>query len=176
MNIEVKDVVGWHEVLDAARETVWKSPSEEGSEPSLGFKKQILESEHSPLRLRMLKIRMVGIPYFLSVHLVRHKHGVEHFVSTQRDDRNPDRNVSRKDMPQGALVNHTMYINAQELMFISRRRLCGKADPDMRRLWRSVIDEVAKIDPVLAEYCVPMCKYRNGCHEANPCGVYKSTK
>ena len=175
MKIEVKDVVGWHEVLDAARETVWKNPVEEGHEPSLAFKKQILEDEHSPIRVRMLKIRMIGIPYFLSVHLVRHKYGVEHFVSTQRDDRNPERKMSRKDMPQGALVNHTMYINAQELMFISRRRLCGKADPDMRNLWRSVIDKVREIDPVLADYCVPMCVYRNGCHEANPCGVYKST-
>lgn len=117
----------------------------------------------------MLKIRMVGIPYFLSVHLVRHKFGVEHFVSTQRDDRNEGRKVSRKDLPQGALVNHTMYINAQELMFISRRRLCGMADPDMRKLWEAVVEEVRKVDPILAEYCVPMCVYRGKCHEQNPC-------
>lgn len=43
--------------------------------------------EHSPLRQDEYCIEMKNIPSFVSVHMVRHKIGVEHFVLTSRDDR-----------------------------------------------------------------------------------------
>lgn len=39
-------------------------------------------SEHSPIRTQLFWIEMLNIPTFVSVHLVRHKIGVEHFVQS----------------------------------------------------------------------------------------------
>ena len=50
------------------------------------LKKKYLTSEHSPIRYLRFIIRM-EIPYCNSVHFVRHKLGVEHFVQSQRNDR-----------------------------------------------------------------------------------------
>ena len=43
--------------------------------------------EHSPIRTQLFAVEMVGIPTFVSVHLTRHKIGVEHWVQTNREDR-----------------------------------------------------------------------------------------
>ena len=48
---------------------------------------KIYKCEHSPIRTQMFWIEVLGIPSFASVHFVRHKIGVEHFVSTNREDR-----------------------------------------------------------------------------------------
>lgn len=166
MQVTAEQLVGWNEALNDARETVHRDPKT--GEPTANFKRAILDSEHSPCRSVLYRIRFVGIPYWVSVHLVRHKYGVEHFVSTQRTDRTgEDRTAKTQDAP----VNHTMVINAQEIMFISRRRLCAKASPETREAWSMAVMAIRAVDPILAEYCVPMCEYRGGyCHEANGCG------
>ena len=48
---------------------------------------KMYKSEHSPIRTQMFWIEMEDIPTFVSVHLVRHKIGVEHFVKSNRLDR-----------------------------------------------------------------------------------------
>lgn len=166
MHVEVEQLVGWNEALNAARNTVNALPRE--GEPSEKFKREILDAEHSPCRIPTYRVRMSGIPYWVSVHLVRHKHGVEHFVSTQRTDRT---GKFRDVLPQDAPVNHTMVLNAQEFMFISRRRLCRTASVETRSVWSEVVRALREVDPVLADFCVPMCVYRGGfCHEAYGCG------
>ena len=93
------------------------------------------------------------------------KYGVEHFVSSNRSDRNGgNENIGRMSP-----VNHMMIINAQELMFISRRRLCGKAMKETREVWEAVVAELKKVDPIVADYCVPMCIYRGECFEPESC-------
>jgi hypothetical protein len=163
MEIKIKKLTDWSVALDAARYTVWKSPV--SKEPSEKFKRDICESEHSPLRAILFQVEMIGIPTAVSVHLVRHKYGVEHYVSSNRSDRNGgNENIGRMSP-----VNHMMIVNAQELMFISRRRLCKQAMAETREVWQAVVDELQKVDPIVAEYCVPMCVYRGGCHEINSC-------
>lgn len=163
MEIKIKRLTDWSVALDAARYTVWKSPI--GTEPSEKFMRNICRSEHSPLRTVMFQVEMIGIPTAVSVHLVRHKYGVEHFVSSNRSDRNGgNENIGRMSP-----VNHMMIINAQELMFISRRRLCGQAMKETREVWQAVVDELKKVDPIVADYCVPMCVYRGECFEPNSC-------
>src|SRR5687768_12656406 len=44
-------------------------------------------TEHSPVRVRMFWLELLEIPTFVSVHLTRHKIGVDHFVQSMRDDR-----------------------------------------------------------------------------------------
>lgn len=80
--IEYQD--NWQAVKNRAMETIGL---ESGKYPDSKWKREILLAEHSPIRLIELTIRMKGIPYWVSVHLVRHKYGIEHFVSTQRTDR-----------------------------------------------------------------------------------------
>ena len=101
------------------------------------------------------------------MHFVRHKFGIEHFVSTQRSDRT---GVSRDESRQDAPVMHECFANAQAVMFISRRRLCGQASPETRAAWRLVVDEIAKHEPEVAACCVPECVYRGFCPEFKPCG------
>ena len=135
--------------------------------PTSEWKEKLLKSEHSPIRTLWFAFKM-EIPYWVSVHFVRHKYGVEHFVSTQRDDRNND-NVSRANKPQGEFVSHVMYVNAQELMCMARRRLCNQASPETQEVMKAIVKEVVKTNPEFKNLLVPMCEYQNGCPEFKPC-------
>ena len=165
-NIKFLKVKGtWREVADAARTTI---RLDEGTkEPSSAWKKRILLAEHSPIRKLCFNWKWSDLPYWVSVHFVRHKYGIEHFVSTQRTDRTGE---ARDDKRQDAPVVHECFANAQSVMFISRRRLCGQASPETRAAWKLVVDEIAKVEPEVAECCVPECVYRGFCPEFKPCG------
>lgn len=73
--MKVKDfkISGWTDALNAARNTVSKEPLDK--EPSDTWKKKILLAEHSPIRLVKLDWKWIDLKYWVSVHLVRHKHG-----------------------------------------------------------------------------------------------------
>ena len=60
MKIEITKVTDWQRVVDAARFTQGKKSL--GHEPSDEFKKQMILSEHSPLRELEFDIKMYGIP------------------------------------------------------------------------------------------------------------------
>lgn len=169
MKVEVLNYQdNWQAVKDAAMNTVG---SETGKYPSPAWKRKILLAEHSPIRLIELTIRMRDIPYWVSVHLVRHKIGIEHWVRTQRTDRT---GVDRNELPQGALVDHTIRVNAQALITISRKRLCRQASPETRAVWQAVIQAVKEVEPELASVCHPDCIYRGFCPEMKGCGYAES--
>jgi len=134
---------------------------------SIELKKKYLTSEHSPIRYLRFIIRM-EIPYCNSVHFVRHKLGVEHFVQSQRNDRQD--NYDRTKAPQDAPVSHMMVVNAQELMFMARKRLCGKADIDTQKIMRAIVREVLKTNPEFKDVLVPQCQYLHACPEFVSCG------
>ena len=92
--------------------------------PTAEWKHKILEAGHSPIRELWFGIKM-QIPYFVSVHFVRHHIGVNHYVQTQRNDRQG--NYDRTKATQDTIVSHVMSINAQELIFMSHKRLCSQA-------------------------------------------------
>lgn len=170
MKIEIVDYTDrWQEVKNAAMNTIGK---ETGIYPSEIWKRKMLAAEHSPIRLIELKIRMTDIPYWVSVHLVRHNIGVTHFVSTQRTDRTGE---NRNEKPQDAPVNHTMAANAQALINISRKRLCGQASAETRSVWKAVREAVREVEPELADAMVPECLYRGKCPELKCCGYYHNT-
>ena len=159
----------WREVADAARTTIRQ---EEGTkEPSSRWKKRILLAEHSPIRKLCFNWKWLDLPYWVSVHLVRHKYGIEHFVSTQRTDRT---GTDRNDLPQGALVNHECEADAQAMINISRKRLCNCASPETREAWQLVKDKVAEKEPQLARCMVRECVYRGFCPEMFGCGFVKT--
>ena len=159
----------WQEVKNAAMNTIGK---DQGKYPTAAWKKKILLSEHSPIRLMQFGWQWVDLPYWVSVHIVRHKIGIEHFVSTQRTDRT---GTDRTVLPQNAPVHHRCQADAQALITISRKRLCSAASPETRRAWQLVKDEIAKTEPELASCMVRECVYRGFCPEMNSCG-YTATE
>ena len=137
--------------------------------PTEEWKHKLIMSEHSPIRTLQFVIKM-EIPYWVSVHFCRHFTGVTHFVQTQRNDRQD--NYDRNAAPQGQPVSHMMYINAQELMFMARRRLCMQADPATRAVMNEIKRLVEESCPEFVGTLEPMCSYRGGrCTEFNPCGL-----
>ena len=167
MRIEIKRVTDWSRVLDACRMTVNKKFV--GKEPSDKFKTGLCRSEHSPLRLMEYDITFYDIPYWVHVELVRHHIGVEKFVTTSRPDRTHS-GLTRHELPQDAPVSMTLTMNAQALINVSKVRLCRQAAKETREIWEAVIEELRKVEPVLARFCVPSCIYRGGCPEFKPCG------
>ena len=135
--------------------------------PTDDWKYKILTAEHSPIRTLMFTIKM-EIPYWVSVHYVRHKYGVEHYVKSQRTDRTgEDRNEKRQD----EMVTHIMDINAQELMFMARRRLCNLASKETREVMLRIAAKIIWLCPEFTNVFEPMCE-RNGriCYEMKSCG------
>ena len=136
-----------------------KSPTEE-------WKKKLVESEHSPIRELWFGIKM-EIPYWVSVHFVRHHIGVNHYVQTQRTDRT---GIDRNESPQGQMVSHIMSVNAQELVFMAHKRLCKQASEETRQVMKLIVEEILKVAPYMKNVLVPLCAYRNGkCSEMFSC-------
>lgn len=181
----------WTRVLNAARRTWGKKPI--NKEPSVGFKKEILLAEHSPIRLLEYDFTIENLRQWVTVHLVRHHEGCEKFVHTQRQDINKeiektvanmvkvleDAGLTRDGwrerdyMFQGEGNDMDMTCNAQAFINISRKRLCyGCASTETREAWELVIEYLKEVDPILAEKCVPECIYRGFCTEKKRCCGY----
>lgn len=139
--------------------------------PTEEWKVKILKANHSPIRTLQFCFRLSEIPSWVATHLVRHVHAV-HFVKTQRSDRNNghDRGADRQDTP----VDMCWYMNAEELITISHKRLCMQASEETRNLVKKICENVIKVNPEFKELLVPNCVYRNGlCDEFYCCGFNK---
>ena len=163
----------WKRALNAARETIGKE--EINKEPTKKWWASILLAEHSPIRLVEYDFKWNNIKTWVTTHLVRHHIGCEKFVHSQRQDRR-DNPVPRDEMPQGSLNDMMMTCNAQSLINISRKRLCGCASTETREAWKQVREAIREIDPVMADKMVPDCAYRGFCPELSCCGFIQSKK
>lgn len=142
------------------------------SAPNSEWLTKLIKAEHSPIREMWFGVRMT-IPYWVSVHFVRHHIGVNHYVQTQRNDRQTK--YDRNEAPQNELVSHIMSLNAQELIFMAHKRLCAQASVETRKVMKMICDEVIKVMPEFKDVLVPLCEYRNGmCTEMYPCGRYNN--
>jgi len=164
MKVTVESNNNWLQVKKLAFRTIGKDTNKE---PDSEWKTKMLYCQHSPIRALVLTVTMEDIPYWVSVHLSRHKVNCEHFVKTQRSDRT---GIIRDELPQGSLVAHTIVLNAESFINISKKRLCYQASKETRELWQTVINELKKVEPELASVCVPDCIYRGECFEFKPCG------
>ena len=159
----------WQDIKDSTMNTIGKTT---GKYPDSEWTRKLIMSEHSPIRRMKFYWRWKDLPYFVSTHMVRHKIGIEHFVSTQRSDRT---GIDRNNLPQSNPVNHACEADAQALINISRKRLCNFASKERREALHLVKDEVAKVEPELASCMVRECVYRNGlCPEMFSCGYNKT--
>ena len=156
----------WLWVKQCTLNTVGKKLKSNSRVVDFEWKQKLLASEHSPIRELWFGIKM-DIPYFVSTHFVRHHIGVNHYVQSQRDDR---AGGLRSEKPQTAMVSHIMSINAQELVFMSHKRLCKQASVETRKVMKMICDEVLKVCPEFKGLLVPQCVYRGGiCSEMFPC-------
>lgn len=170
MKIEITRVTSWTDVLNAARFTQRKAPR--SGEPSVKWKKKIIKAEHSPLRCLMFNIDFYDIPNYVSVHLVRHVHA-QPFVSTSRPDID-GKQIPREEQKKIDPVNMRLFLNAQEIINISKVRLCNKAEKITKVVWKQVVEELRKIEPELANACVPSCLSKSYCPEIKSCGFADS--
>lgn len=157
----------WTRIKNHCRTTVNKEFTD--NKPSSAFKRALLISEHSPIRLLEVDWSWRKIPYWVSTEWARHK--FEKFISTQRDDRVKD-GISRAEKPQGALVNYDGYANAQNLIDSWRKRLCFQATPEARKLAEELKIELKYHEKELSDVLVPNCIYRGGCPEISKCGYW----
>ena len=160
----------WRDIADSARTTIGKEAGE--GEPTSSWKRRMLLSEHSPIRKLIISWKWFNLPSWVSVHFVRHKFGIEHWVRTQRTDRT---GINRDKLPQGELIEHEAEATSQAIINISRKRLCKQASPETREAWETfLVMAVLPEETELYHCCVPDCIYRGHCYEYNSCGYHKT--
>ena len=136
--------------------------------PDNEWKVKMLRCRHSPIRYLQFSFYISDMPYWLHVELVRHHVGFQPYVKSQRDDRN-NNEVPRGKKPQDAPVNAIIDLNAETLMTLMNKRLCGCATKEMQEFMLTIRKEVIKTNPEFAEFLVPMCLYHNRCNEFVSC-------
>lgn len=157
----------WRRVKNHCRTTDNKDFT--GKDATDTFKKKILFSEHSPIRLLEFDWTWENIKYWVSTEWSRHK--FEKFISTQRNDR--QKNYDRNEAPQGAFVKFDGYANMQNLIDAWRKRLCFQATNEARQLAEDFKIKLHETHPIEADILVPHCVYRGCCSECfNGCGFW----
>ena len=137
--------------------------------PNYDWKVKMLRCRHSPIRKLPFAFYIEDMPYWLHVELVRHHVGIEKYVKSQRDDRN-NNEISRDKKPQDAPVNVIIDLNAETLMTLMNKRLCGAASKRMQEFMYTIRKLVIETNPEFEEFLVPMCKYVHECKEFKSCG------
>ena len=165
----------WILVKKAAFATIGKDAE---SEPTIEWKRRILQAVHSPIRELRYAVMMDDIPSWVSVHLVRHIHA-QPYISTQRNDRcDREDGYDRRKAPQDTPVKMIWSFNAEELMTICHKRLCFQASKETRMVILDICKEVLKLCPEFQgiDVLVPLCVYRGGvCTDFTKCEYYKKT-
>lgn len=69
-----------------------------------------------------------------------------------------------------APTSMALLVNAEEIINISKARLCNKASLETRSIWREVLMELEKIDPDIVKLCQKPCVLTGVCREMKPCG------
>lgn len=159
----------WMEVKRRALVTIGKTPV---VPPDAAWKENILIARHSPIRYMRFSFLLEDLPYWVSVHLCRHVHA-QPYVRSQRNDRQNeyDRNAARQDAP----VSMIWDMNAEELITVIQKRLCGKAAEETRAVAYHMMELVTEACPEFLPVLVPPCVFNGGvCHEMKPCDLYRS--
>lgn len=128
---------------------------------------------HSPIRTQLFWVELREIPLFVASQLVRQHVGVQFFQKSHRPDRNPD----AKDEGRMTPTDLAFIINAEALINMAHKRLCGKASRETREVVKAICELVEEQDPDLYQHLVPQCVYRGGiCPESKCCGYIASEK
>lgn len=159
MRVEVK----WHEDMwqEIKNDAMFTIHKDSGKYPDSKWKKDILMSEHSPIRTGRLIINCYNVPSFVIGHIVRHNVGFTPFVSSLRSDRTEYDKVPDRNTPNSIRFDG----NFQSFINITRKRECNSASMETRKFWDMVLLAVKEFEPELYSRCVRECIYRGGCPE-----------
>jgi len=159
----------WMEVKRRALVTVGKSPV---SVPSENWKAEILKARHSPIRYLRFSFLLEEIPYWVSVHLVRHIHA-QPYVRSQRNDRQTE--YDRTKAPQDAPVTMIWDMNAEELISVCSKRLCAQSAKETRDVVKEIANKVIMYCSEFSNVLKPQCEWQGGiCYEMHGgCGHQK---
>ena len=160
----------WLGVKERALVTIGKTAV---NPPTEEWKQKILMARHSPIRYLRFSFLLESVPYWVSVHLCRHVHA-QPYVRSQRNDRQSDydRNAARQDAP----VNMIWDMNAEELITICQKRLCGCAAQETREVAVRIKNLVLTKCPEFEKVLIPPCQINGKCLERRSCGLYKTVK
>lgn len=136
--------------------------------PSNELLRNVLHARHSPVRALNFAFLIEDIPSNTATHFARHVHAVP-FISTLRNDRQT--HMDGDKAPRDTPVNMILYCNAEELMTIANKRLCGRAAARTREATEMICRAASEALPQIHDELVPMCLYHGGeCHEIDSCG------
>lgn len=175
--VAVPNINDWRLVKREAMRTLGSDPYKEFQNPTSAWKHSILKARHSPIRLLNYVIEFDNVPYCYAMHLARHVHATP-FISSQRPDHQlPDAidftELDRLSFNQGALVNMSLLLNADELMTIAEKRLCMKASKFTRLMVKTACDLIQDDDKAWTGLLAPRCSKGDTCLEMYPCGKLK---
>lgn len=161
-----------YDLQEAAMNTINKSVVDSKKLTPELFNKYLV-SEHSPIRSIIIRISMIDISYYTSVHFARHVHAL-HYVSTNRPDR------VKKARSVDDTVNHIMDCNLQSLIDMSRKRLCYKSHPETVKVMQAIVKALHDSEDeylyALSCHLEPNCLYRGFCPEFKSCGFLERYK
>ena len=173
MNVELWRYPERNDLIWMKQCTVGTMGKESWTPPTSEFVRKLLVARHSPIRELRFSYVIRDVPYWVTVHLVRHHVGFQPYVQSQRNDRQSD--YDRTKAPQDAPVTMRLTLNAEALMNLANKRLCMKASPETREVVQRMCALAEKVMPELRGLLVPMCDYHGGvCHEIQSCGRGKN--
>ncbi len=169
MNVELIGVPTEEDLLWCKECTLGTVGKTAKTPPTKEWLHKLLEARHSPVRELWYRFRITDLPYWVSVHLVRHHMEFHPYVQSQRNDRQDG--YDRTKAPQDSPVMMHISMNAEMLMILANKRLCSKASPETRYVVQEMCRLVIERCPEFEGLLVPMCLYHGGvCHELNGCG------
>jgi len=165
MKITIEKIKDWDLVYKVALFTQGKRPLQQY--PTEKWKQKTVVAQHSPLRQLEFLITVENVPNFVHNHLARHVH-LQPYIQTMREDIT---GIANDDITRNTHNSGTYIINAQEFIHVSHDRLCTKASAETRAVWECVVEEMFKIEPLLASMAVPHCVFCGYCKEYKSCGM-----
>ena len=168
MEIELRRYPKMHDLMWMKECTIGTMGKEAKTPPSSGFVRDLLVARHSPIRELWFSYIIRDIPYWVTVHLVRHHVGFQPYVQSQRNDRQSA--YDRNKAPQDAPVTMRVTLNAAALLNLANKRLCKQASPETREVVQRMCALAELVLPELHGLLVPACEYNGTCHEIRPCG------
>ena len=109
--------------------------------------------------MKMIDERRNLIRDFLVMHGVDYKKAVE------------DANFV---LPRATNLTLTIGFTPEALIQFMFKRLCTRAQDEIRDIAKEMKKEVEKINPIFAKELIPQCQYLLWCPEKNCCGAYPS--
>ena len=169
MEIELRKYPTRDDMLWMKQCTIGTMGKDSDKVPSSDFVRKLLVARHSPIRELRFSYVIRDIPYWVTVHLVRHHVGFQPYVQSQRNDRQSD--YDRTKAPQDTPVTMRVTLNAEALLNLANKRLCMKASPETREVVQRMCALAERVVPELHGLLVPMCEYHGGvCYEIQSCG------